>query len=276
MKIGKALKQERLKLNLSQSQMAGNILTKSFYSKVERNVCSIRVNDLLKILDLHNINYSAFFKKVKLENSDKNELSEAECINLLHSAYYKNDYSKILKLEGLLAQKGTDKLNLNSINAQIIIIKAAISNTLNKISESEKEYVKRTIFETNNWTENSLRLFAISMFIFDTDDINAILKMILNNIQDINSIPENEQKIVSAILINYLSYALKHPKLIINENVHRSINRLNSLTAEPKNCFAKIMVAYYRSVLAGDISKGKDILNFLNENGMREVVKKIR
>ncbi|WP_261937707.1 helix-turn-helix domain-containing protein [Lactobacillus helveticus] len=41
MDIGKALKQERLRLNLSQSQMAGNVLTKSFYSKVEWNLCSI-------------------------------------------------------------------------------------------------------------------------------------------------------------------------------------------------------------------------------------------
>lgn len=38
MNIGVALKQERIKLNLNQSQMAGNVLTKSFYSKVERNL----------------------------------------------------------------------------------------------------------------------------------------------------------------------------------------------------------------------------------------------
>ena len=46
MKIGKALKLERKQLNLSQSKMAGNILTKSFYSKVERDICSIRADDL--------------------------------------------------------------------------------------------------------------------------------------------------------------------------------------------------------------------------------------
>ena len=64
MKIGEALKLERKQLNLSQSKMAGNILTISFYSKVERDICSIRANDLLQILSLHNIDYSSFFKKV--------------------------------------------------------------------------------------------------------------------------------------------------------------------------------------------------------------------
>ncbi len=93
-----------------------------------------------------------------------------------------------------MLKKDTSKLNLNSINAQIIIIKAAISNTLDKIPENKKEYIKRAIFETNNWTESSLRLFAISMFIFNTDDINSILKAFLNNIQDINSISKNKQK----------------------------------------------------------------------------------
>lgn len=104
MKIGEALRQERLRLNLSQSQMAGDVLTKSFYSKVERNLCSIRANDLLSILSLHNIDYSYFFEKLKFENND-NELSETECNNLLHAAYYNNDWSKILKLQELIKQK---------------------------------------------------------------------------------------------------------------------------------------------------------------------------
>lgn len=158
MKIGEALRQERLRLNLSQSQMAGDVLTKSFYSKVERNLCSIGANDLLSILSLHNIDYSYFFEKLKFENND-NELSETECNNLLHAAYYNNDWSKILKLQELIKQKDTSKFNLDSINAQIIVIKAAISNSLDKISDDEKDRIKRAIFETTNWTESSLRLF---------------------------------------------------------------------------------------------------------------------
>ena len=91
---------------------------------MERNLCSIRANDLLSILSLHNIDYSYFFEKLKFENND-NELSETECNNLLHVAYYNNDWSKILKLQELIKQKDTSKFNLDSINAQIIVIKAA-------------------------------------------------------------------------------------------------------------------------------------------------------
>lgn len=275
MNIGKALKQERIRLNLSQSQMSGNILTKSFYSKVERGICDIRADDLLSILNLHNIDYFSFFKKIKSENAD-NELSEVECNNLLHTAYYQSDWSKIIQLQNLLAKKDTSKLDLNSINAQIIIIKAVISNTLDKISEDDKEYIKRTIFETNNWTENSLRLFAISMFIFNTDDIDSIMKIILNNIQDINYLPEDNQRMISAILTNYLNYSLSHSKVMRKDNIYQSIDRLKSLAAEPKNCFAKIMANYYQYVLKGDLANGQEILDFLKKNGMGEIVKKIQ
>ena len=42
-------------------------------------------------------------QKLKFENND-NELSETECNNLLHVAYYNNDWSKILKLQELIKQ----------------------------------------------------------------------------------------------------------------------------------------------------------------------------
>ena len=79
---------------------------------------------MFSILSLHNIDYSYFFEKLKFENND-NELSETECNNLLHAAYYNNNWSKILKLQELIKQKDTSKFNLDSINAQIIVIKAA-------------------------------------------------------------------------------------------------------------------------------------------------------
>ncbi|WP_270770691.1 hypothetical protein [Lactobacillus crispatus] len=129
-----------------------------------------------------------------------------DCDNLLHTAYYQKDLSKITELEKMLNDRNNSELNLDNIRAQIIIIKAAISNTLAQISNDEKQYIKKTIFETDNWTENSLRLFAISMSIFDPNEINSVVKNIIKNTHNINSLPEEKQKIISAILVNYLSY----------------------------------------------------------------------
>ncbi|MEK3617388.1 Rgg/GadR/MutR family transcriptional regulator [Lactobacillus crispatus] len=274
MKIGEALKLERKQLNLSQSKMAGNILTKSFYSKVERDICSIRANDLLQILSLHNIDYSSFFKKVE-NNTNKHHISKIDCDNLLHTAYYQKDLSKITELEKMLNDRNNSELNLDNIRAQIIIIKAAISNTLAQISNDEKQYIKKTIFETDNWTENSLRLFAISMSIFDPNEINSVVKNIIKNTHNINSLPEEKQKIISAILVNYLSYFIKKKQRIINTNIDASVKILNSLTIDPKNCFAKIMANYYESILNNKLEKAKTISNFLRENGMDIIADKL-
>ena len=64
MTIGEALKQERNKLSLTQSAMAADIISPSFYSKVENNLHEINVNDLLAILNVHSIDISAFFRKI--------------------------------------------------------------------------------------------------------------------------------------------------------------------------------------------------------------------
>lgn len=275
MNVGEVLKEERKKLNLSQSQMAGDILTKSFYSKVERGLFSIRTDDLLHILDLHNIEYSAFFKKVQSEENDEG-LTQAKCMDLLHTAYYEQDYSKIVELQNLLKQKDISKLNLRSINAQITIVGSSILGKLDKISETDKKRIKEAIFETNDWTENGLRLFAISMFMFNSDDINSILNTILNNIKDINYVSGEKQKIVSAILVNYLNYSIKNSKNIMLANVDKALMILDSLVVNPNNCFAKIMVKYYSSVFSGNVQEAERVLRFLDSSGMHKIVEKIR
>ena len=64
MTIGEALKKERKDLGLTQTEMAGNILTKSYYSKVERGQHEIKAIDLIEILRLHDIDVSRFLAKL--------------------------------------------------------------------------------------------------------------------------------------------------------------------------------------------------------------------
>ena len=62
MTIGETLKKEQKELGLSQTKMAGDVLTKSYYSKIERNQYEIKATDLIKILRLHDIDVIHFFK----------------------------------------------------------------------------------------------------------------------------------------------------------------------------------------------------------------------
>ena len=50
MTIGEALKKERIRMGLTQDEMADGIIKKSHYSKVERNIEGISADSLFKIL----------------------------------------------------------------------------------------------------------------------------------------------------------------------------------------------------------------------------------
>ena len=58
MQIGKELKKLRLELGLSQTEMVGDILTKSYYSKIERGLHEINAKDLIEILERNRVNIS--------------------------------------------------------------------------------------------------------------------------------------------------------------------------------------------------------------------------
>ena len=89
--VGSALKNKRKELGLSQKEMVGSVLSVSYYSKVERNLFDINVNDLMRILTLHGIDVVRFFREIKT-----NKLSEQEILTKkLQQAFYEQNLDKI-------------------------------------------------------------------------------------------------------------------------------------------------------------------------------------
>lgn len=69
MTIGEALKQIRLQAGLTQTQMAADIITESFYSKVERGVHSIDADTLINLLIAHHLDVIHFFTLIANQKS---------------------------------------------------------------------------------------------------------------------------------------------------------------------------------------------------------------
>ena len=115
MTIGEDLKAERKRLGLSQSQMTGNLITKSHYSKIERGLFDIRTNDLLTILNLHNIDVVEFFKKISVTNQEENTKAY---LAQLHAAYYTRNIEKIEQISNKLKNKQPKTLELKNLEAQ--------------------------------------------------------------------------------------------------------------------------------------------------------------
>ena len=98
-KMGEILKKIRIEKKLTQSEFAHNVISESFYSKVERGKNELNAVDLLNLLQVNNINKEDFFAQL---NSKSN-----------------NDLQRDLKVQLLNAYSLGDKEKINTLNKQI-------------------------------------------------------------------------------------------------------------------------------------------------------------
>ena len=267
MTIGEALKKERKELGLTQTEMAGYVLTKSFYSKVERGQHEIKAIDLIEILRLHDINVSQFFNQIgKNQKIDDQDYSSKIYLSKLHRAYYQKDLGQLSELQEQLKGEVQTSEILN-LETQAIVIKAYLTHSLNKLTDKERTDIKKQIFKTKDWNENSLRLLAIAMPLFDLEDLKIIINTIFNKYYSMKNISSIQQELVSAIAVNYLGLSYREDNKDRKE-VNLALSILKQLSCEPKNCFAKIMEQYYIAQYNHDKKKAEKIRQFFIENDM--------
>ncbi|MDE7049743.1 MAG: helix-turn-helix domain-containing protein [Lactobacillus sp.] len=269
MTIGEALKEERKRLGLSQSQMAGDFLTKSHYSKIERGLFDIKTKDLLSILNLHNIDINEFFKKISVSNKQNND---KYYLAQLHEAYYTKNVQKIVKINCVLRNKNPKTSNLRNLEAQATLLQAYFTNSIDTLSDKSKENIKRIIFSNDEWQVEDLRLFAIAISLFDISELNSVVKSIINRHFNLNLEEKEFRLVLSSILVNFLSYSVKAQNSD-TQLIKKVFQVLDNLNGEPDNCFAKIMTLYYREYLAGNKEKIDEIIDIMKDSGMRGILK---
>lgn len=269
MTIGEALKAERKRLGLSQSQMTGNLITKSHYSKIERGLFDIRTNDLLTILNLHNIDVVEFFKKISVTNQEENTKAY---LAQLHAAYYTRNIKKIEQTSSKLKNKQLQTPELKNLEAQASLLKAYLTNSINTLSDKSKENIKKIIFSNDEWQLEDLRLFAIAISLFDISELNSVVKSIINRHLNLNLEEKEYRLVLSSILVNFLSYSVKVQNLD-TQLIKKVFQVLDNLNGEPDNCFAKIMTLYYREYFTGNKEKIDEIIGVMKDSGMKGIFK---
>ena len=94
MTIGDLLKQYRINQNKTLQEFAGNIIDRSYYGKVERNVHQISAENLINLLRYNQIDATEF-----IETLDQNYQSQIQIQRkIMEEAYYQVDKDKLKKL----------------------------------------------------------------------------------------------------------------------------------------------------------------------------------
>ena len=273
MTIGEALKETRKSLGLSQTEMADPVLTKSYYSKIERGIHEIKAIDLIKILEMHNVDISEFLAKCGVKEKTGNTVA---WMNELRQSFYRQDIEKIKLLEEKITNLSTmDKFNKDKLYATALLLEAGIEQRTNKFPKNKRKRIKNLIFGTDSWNEDNLRLFALSLSFWSVSEVNIIIKSILKKYANIKNFSKETQILVCAVMVNYMFYLIRHSIQDI-KLVAPAFKLVNNLPVEPETCFAKIMKNYYLAWFNKDIEEQNNILNFFEKNNMKEIVDAIK
>lgn len=262
--IGDLLKDERISLNLSQKQMAGNVISLAQYSRIERNEQQIKVDDLIKILLKHNINVESFFKKVlyvyKNTDASKEKILLSQEID---HAFFKNDIHE--------AQKAKDQLakfhNADDLYLKATIVLALLKGNMSELDENTKKKIRNYFLKTDNWTEDrfTLWLFSSSMNLFEFETLNLFMDDLLNKYHAIEKFPLEIQTQVSIACCSYLGICYKHKNKKLAE---RPLELLKNLPPLPELFMFRMANMYYTAKFNNDTALSHEIKCFMKKMDM--------
>lgn len=272
MTIGEALKQTRKSMKLSQTEMAGDVLSTSYYSKIERGLNDIQTQDLIDLLKQHGLQASIFLERIENEDSE-NDLAHKNLIwqKQLEDAYYHQQIERLEDLKIEIGKYKNQSQNIFNLYALVVFSIASLKKQIDQISENIKRQVRQIVFDFDEWSESTLQIFAMTMMIYAPEDMDFLINSIFRTYRhNVSNLSGRLQEIMSAIAINYLANVYVQRRKIDLNLIYDFISKLPEI---PRNAFAKIVANYYHYCFDGKNKEADQIIEFMKSNGMSHLIK---
>ncbi|PKZ86734.1 helix-turn-helix domain-containing protein [Lactobacillus crispatus] len=272
MTIGEALKQTRKSMKLSQTEMAGDVLSTSYYSKIERGLNDIQTQDLIDLLKQHGLQASIFLERIENEDSE-NDLAHKNLIwqKQLEDAYYHQQIERLEDLKIEIGKYKNQSQNIFNLYALVVFSIASLKKQIDQISENIKRQVRQIVFDSDEWSESTLQIFAMTMMIYAPEDMDFLINSIFRTYRhNVSNLSGQLQEIMSAIAINYLANVYVQRRKIDLNLIYDFISKLPEI---PRNALAKIVANYYHYCFDGKNEEADQIIEFMKSNGMSHLIK---
>lgn len=210
MTIGELLKQKRLEKEKTQKTWVGNIVSPSYYAKVEKNIHRITADDLLALLKYNNISIPDFFQEL-IADEDIFEDQTKYWSNAGITATYNNDLKKLKEIEQEVQNSNLPK-NLKEIG--LLIVQGEIESVKMdldpkyKPSQDFTAKLKDKIFSIPEITELKLQLFGNFLYFYDYKTSSLLLKQFFKKV-DFKTANTKELIALGAIINNYVSQSIE-------------------------------------------------------------------
>ena len=234
MTIGNLLRQYRQEAGKTQRAWIGDIVSPSFYSKIEKNTTRISAQDLIEILRYNHIDLASFFSKLDYRSKSEDELKK-NVISKSIDAYYEFDIDQLSAIKNAIAKSAVHNKEDLILKLNILIYTA--NSSPEKLSLSEKQQLKAKFYNEDNLDQESLKNFCNYMYFFDFTSNLMITKKFLKKFGRSND--EKIQFLVLGILINMVGISIKHQSY---ENAAQMITMSKKVPTKPSTCFSKMVL----------------------------------
>lgn len=261
MYIGDALQKERIKLGLSQEKMAANIVSRSYYSKVENNKYSITAEKLFNLLNYHNISIIDFLRRIQQSNAPMTETIEDILSRELSEAFYSRDIKRVYELKKQIDRSEVSK----ELKIRVELVLAIIRNSLDALDNNFKKEVKEYLF-VDDWVKNewTLKLFGNAMILFSKEYLNIYISQVIKYYKNIRNFPLETQTRICTIFINYLFNTYKNPDIKRWDGI---FSILKDTAQHPSLGMYRLVGLYFRTLKNKDITMSKSIRKVLLDSG---------
>lgn len=256
MKIGDLLKKYRLSRGKTKKAWAGDILSPSFYARVENGSNRISAEDLIDLLHANDISVVEFFGRLNPQDRLVGE-RKYQFLFAINEAYYRNSKADLLKIRNTIC-----KNNLPDKSEELMILDvylAIVNDEYDSINRETLLELKDRIFMANEFDLDTMNLYCNCMAFYDFDTNLMISSKLVKQYQgNKNSLIE---KNLLGIIINMLNFCIKEQRY---EEAKQFINSANQIAPKPEIYFYKNMILFFTNIIKYKKNSSKKYLKVCN------------
>lgn len=205
MTIGELLKEKRLADNKTQKEWAGDIISTSYYAKVEKNQHRIAAEDLLALLKHNDISTTDFFKELA-DKKDDMRVKINSLTKISIDAVYHSDIDRIKEIIQIIEEMDLppkQKEELILVHKGFIeTIKADLKDNYQP-DKTVVQGLKDKIFSISDFNRFKLELYNNFMQFYDYKTNIMLTNQVVHKMEQFKS--DKELLAVTGILNNLLS-----------------------------------------------------------------------
>lgn len=269
MTVGELLKKYRVEQMKTQEHWVGNIISSSFYAKVEKNIHRISVEDLLALLHYNQIVSVDFFKRLN-ENDKNNYEFEHEVINQIIDAYYHRSKSELERIRQTVIAS-----NLPNKDEQLVFITgymALLDDDFKGLDKQTKAKIKNRLFNVSDFDRDDLYLYCNFMRFYDLDRNLMFARRLVHHFKDSSDIVV--QRALLSIIGNLLILCITANRY---DETTFLIEAAQQININPDLAFYRGALVFFEDLIAHHCQRQKNnledcqtIISFFNLIGMRE------